>query len=352
VSAQQPAADDRSGVLPFLLTMGEPAGIGGEIALRAWTRRKVAALPPFVILDDPARLAALARSIGLDAPVYALDGPHDVPQAVETFSHALPVLPVPLVCPAVPGLPDPRNGACVLASIDQAVSLVMAGAARGIVTNPIQKNALYEQGFAWPGHTEYLAHCVGLAADEVCMMLAGGGLRVALVTIHLPLADVAGRLSIEGIVRAATLTERGLRQDFGLQAPRLAIAALNPHAGESGRMGREEIDIIAPAVRMLNERGITAQGPFPADTLFHAEARAMYDAVLCMYHDQGLIPLKTLDFYGGVNVTLGLPFVRSSPDHGAALALAGRGIARSDSLEAALRAANDMARHREAARAP
>lgn len=323
---------------PLAVTMGEPAGIGGEIVLKAWAERRSAGVPPFVLVDDPDRLIRLAAAIGLAVPVRAVAAPEE---AGAVFDAALPVLPLPLTAPVEPGRPDPANGAAVIASIDRAVDLVRSGRAAAVVTSPIQKSALYAAGFRHPGHTEYLAHLAGLTAEPV-MMLAGGGLRVVPVTIHVSLRDAVDQLSTAAIVHCGRVTAAALVRDFGIARPRLAVAALNPHAGEGGAMGREEIDVIAPAVAALRAEGIDAGGPWPADTLFHDRARARYDAVLCMYHDQALIPLKTVDFDTGVNLTLGLPFVRTSPDHGTALDLAGTGTASASSLVAAMRMAAEM----------
>jgi 4-hydroxythreonine-4-phosphate dehydrogenase len=327
---------------PLALTMGEPAGIGGELALKAWVGRSAKAVPTFVLLDDPERIAALAGRIGLNVPVEAV---RSAGAAVEVFGRALPVLPTALDHPAEPGLPNPSNGAAVLNSIEQAVALVQSGECAGMVTNPIQKSALYEAGFGYPGHTEYLAALAGMDTEPV-MMLAGGGLRVVPVTIHLPLRDAIETLSTEMIVQCGRVTAAGLRDDFGIDEPRLALAALNPHAGESGSLGMEEIEIIAPAAEILRREGYSVIGPLPADTLFHSAARSRYDAVLCMYHDQALIPLKTVDFDTGVNITLGLPFVRTSPDHGTALDIAGTGKADPSSLIAAMKTAVEMAGYR------
>ncbi len=331
---------------PLALTMGEPAGIGGEIALKAWAERGEGdGAPPFVMLDDPDRLSALACALGMDVPVRVVDGPED---GAACFDEALPVLPIEVPAPAVPGRPDPDNGRAVIRAIDRAVELARSGRASGVVTNPIQKSALYAAGFRHPGHTEYLAHLAGIAEEPV-MMLAGGGLRVALVTIHLPLRHVADALTADAIVHVGRVTAAALKRDFGVPAPRLAVAGLNPHAGEGGTLGREELDVVLPAVAALKAEGLEVEGPKPADTLFHAGARARYDAVVCLYHDQALIPLKTLDFETGVNITLGLPFVRTSPDHGTALDIAGRGAASASSLMAALRTADAMARRRRSA---
>lgn len=329
---------------PLVLTMGEPAGIGGEIALKAWAARADGAVPPFVLLDDPARLEALAARLGLPVPVRAVGS---MAEGAALFGAALPVLPQPLAAPVTPGRPDPANGAAVIASIDRAVDLVRRGEASAVVTNPIQKSALYAAGFRHPGHTEYLAHLAGLT-DEPVMMLAAQDLRVVPVTIHVSVRDAVPLVTREAILHAGRVTAAALARDFGIARPRLAVAALNPHAGEGGAMGREEIDVIAPAVADLRAEGIDAVGPKPADTLFHAAARRGYDAALCMYHDQALIPLKTIDFDTGVNITLGLPFVRTSPDHGTALDIAGTGKAGASSLIAALTTAEAMAARRRA----
>lgn len=331
-----------SGAAPLAVTMGEPAGVGGELSLKAWSRRRPGDRP-FFVLDDAARLEAIAARLGLDVPLREVDRPAD---ATAVFAHALPVLPVRLRAAVEVGRPDPGNAPATLESIERAVDLAQAGEIAGMVTNPIQKKTLQEAGFPHPGHTEYLAELGG--GVDVAMMLACPALRVVPVTIHLSLADAVRALDTEGIVRAGRITASGLRTLFGIERPRLAVAALNPHAGEQGAMGDEERRIIAPAIEILRREGVDATGPAPADTLFHAAARTAYDAALCMYHDQALIPIKTIDFSGGVNVTLGLPFVRTSPDHGTALDIAGTGRADPASLVAALHMADDMARRRSA----
>jgi 4-hydroxythreonine-4-phosphate dehydrogenase len=329
--------------LPLALTMGEPAGIGGEITLLAWMGRRTAAVPPFFALDDPQRLERLAASLGWSVPVRPIAAPDE---AAGAFAQALPVLPLSLARPTSAGRPDTANAPAVIGAITTAVGLVTAGRAAALVTNPIQKEALYAAGFRHPGHTEFLAELAGVALPV--MMLACPELRVVLVTIHQPLREALAALSTERIVATGRIAAAGLTRDFAIARPRLAVAGLNPHAGEHGALGREEIDIIAPAVARLRAGGIVAEGPAPADTLFHAQARRRYDAVLCMYHDQALIPLKTIDFAGGVNVTLGLPFIRTSPDHGTALDIAGSGKADPTSLIAALRLAGEMAARRAA----
>ncbi|MGE5514388.1 MAG: 4-hydroxythreonine-4-phosphate dehydrogenase PdxA [Bacteroidota bacterium] len=324
--------------------MGEPAGIGGEITLKAWLRRDDG-LPVFFAIDDPARLAAIAARQGWAVPIQAIASPAE---AAAIFPHALPVLPQPLAIMVEPGQPDPANAAAVRASIARAVELAQDGTACAVVTNPIHKGVMYQGGFRFPGHTEFLAHLVGHDGDEV-MMLACPSLRVVPVTIHVSLTDAIASLSQAAIVAAGLATARALRRDFAIERPRLAVAGLNPHAGEDGAMGREEIDIVAPAVAELRAAGIDAIGPLPPDTMFHAAARARYDAALCMYHDQALIPLKTLGFDDGVNVTVGLPIVRTSPDHGTAFEIAGTGQARESSLIEALRLAATIARNRQKA---
>jgi 4-hydroxythreonine-4-phosphate dehydrogenase len=320
--------------------MGEPAGIGGEIALQAWLRR-AEGVPAFFALDSAARLDALSKHLGWTVPIAPIAAPEE---ASSRFGSALPVLELGLAAPVVPGKPDPANAAAVIAAIDRGVGLVNEGRAAALVTNPINKQCLYAAGFKHPGHTEYLAELAGGVAPV--MMLACPELRVVPVTIHLSLKAAAAALTTDAIVVAGRTTAAGLRRDFAIDRPILAVAGLNPHAGESGAMGREEIEIIAPAIAALRREGIEAQGPFPADTLFHAGARKRYDAVLCMYHDQALIPIKTIDFDGGVNVTLGLPFIRTSPDHGTAFDIAGTGVANPTSLIAALKLADAMARSR------
>ncbi len=323
-------------ILPLALTMGEPAGIGGEIALKAWLRRGEG-VPAFYVIDDPGRLATLAARLGWRVPIGPLAAPLDAPSM---FADALPVLPIGGSPIAGPGRPDPADAPLVIGAIDAAVADVRGGRAGAVVTNPINKDALY------PGHTEYLAELAGTGASAV-MMLACPELRVVPVTIHLALREAIEQLSSTAIVHAGRVTHEALVRDFGIAAPVIACAGLNPHAGESGALGREDIDIIMPAIAELRAAGIDARGPLAADTMFHAAARSGYDAALCMYHDQALIPVKTIDFDGAVNVTLGLPFIRTSPDHGTAFDIAGSGVARPDSLIAALLLAAAMAARRQ-----
>lgn len=340
------AAETRGASLPLAVTMGDPAGIGGDLTLTAWVSRQSAALPCFAALDDPDRLRALALRLGLTVPVEEIS---DLGDAAGCFGRALPVLPVRLNHPVSPGCPDSRHTQAVLESIEQAVALCQSGQAGAVVTQPINKKVLQDGGFLYPGHTEYLAALAtpdGQPPVTPVMMLACPSLRVVPITIHQSLLSVGDTLTEELIVRQALITAVALRTFFALPAPRLAFAGLNPHAGENGAMGTEEQTIILPALERLKAMGMTVSGPHPADTLFHAEARAAYDVALCMYHDQALIPIKTLDFHGGVNVTLGLPFIRTSPDHGTAYALAGTGQANPSSFRAALTLAARMAAQR------
>ncbi|MBK8175019.1 MAG: 4-hydroxythreonine-4-phosphate dehydrogenase PdxA [Rhodospirillales bacterium] len=321
--------------------MGEPAGVGGEIVLKAW-RSRLANIPPFFVIDDARRLQRLSESLGLGVPVGVIDA---ASEAVERFATALPVVHRPLPRRAVPGTPDPENAAAVIAAIEIAVAMVQAGEAAAVITNPIHKKSLYDAGFRFPGHTEFLAALAGGDVRPV-MMLACPVLRVVPVTVHVSLRQAIETLHAPDIVDIAHITFDALRRDFGIARPRLAVAGLNPHAGEDGTMGDEESTIIAPAIARLRAQGLDVAGPLPPDTLFSSRARKGYDAALCMYHDQALIPLKALDFDGGVNVTLGLPFVRTSPDHGTAFDIAGSGQASEASLTAALILAANLARGR------
>ena len=323
--------------------MGDPAGIGGEITLKAWCDHR-RALAPFFVLDDPDRLDNLAHRLGIEVEVEVIDDPE---QVLGIFGRALPVLPVSLANPAEPGRLDPDNGPAVRASIERAVALVLEGSAGAVVTNPIHKHGLAKAGFEYPGHTEFLAALAGVTSEPV-MMLAAEMLRVVPVTRHVSVRDALSLITPELIEETARITDAALKRDFGLKQPRLAISALNPHAGEGGIMGSEEGDVIEPALERLRARGLHVTGPHPADTLFYPAARRNYDAVLCMYHDQALIPIKTIAFDSAVNVTLGLPFVRTSPDHGTALDIAGTGVADESSLVAAIKMAEVMAKNRAA----
>ena len=324
---------------PLALTMGEPAGIGAEIAAKAW-RAVRAAGPPFFLIGDPRQIRG--------TPVARITRASD---ALPAFDQALPVLPLDLATEVRPGHPDPANALAVIEAIERAVQLALLGEAAGVVTNPIQKSVLTAVGFPHPGHTEFLGQLAGQGRPPV-MLLACPGLRVVPVTVHLALSEAVRRLSTAMIVEHGMIVASALRQDFGIEKPRIVVAGLNPHAGEAGTMGREDIEIVAPAVAALQAQGIAARGPLPADTLFTPRARASYDCALCMYHDQALIPVKTLDMDGGVNVTLGLKIVRTSPDHGTALDIAGRDLADAGSLIAALRLAAEMAATRRRAGLP
>jgi 4-hydroxythreonine-4-phosphate dehydrogenase len=323
---------------PLALTLGEPAGIGPDITLAAWRRRAELNLTPFYFLADPTFVAQRAKRIAPDLAIAVVE-----PAAAWTaFKTALPVVDIGVAVSAEPGQPDQSSAPAALAAIRRAVADVRAGAAAAIVTNPVAKNVLYRSGFAEPGHTEYLGKLVeestGAAARPV-MMLWSPELAVVPVTIHLPLKDVVAKLTADLVVETGRIVARDLHERFGLAHPRLAIAGLNPHAGEDGALGDEDLTLVRPAVERLKAEGIDARGPLPADSLFHQAARATYDVALAMYHDQALIPIKTLAFDHAVNVTLGLPFVRTSPDHGTAFDIAGTGRADPTSLIAALQLA-------------
>ena len=323
------------GKLPLALTLGEPAGIGPDLSLAIWQRRGELDLPTFYLIGDVDFLTGRARALGLDVPLAAVE-----PAAAETtFSRALPVVPLELPATAAPGKPDSTSAPAAIASIRRAVADVLAGRAAAVVTNPVAKNVLYRSGFAEPGHTEFLAKLAAEATGRNArpvMMLWSAELAVVPVTIHLPLRDVVSTLTAALIVETGRIVARDLKERFGIARPRLSVAGLNPHAGEEGALGTEDRVVVAPAVQQLRTEGIDAVGPLPADTLFHARARTTYDVALCMYHDQALIPIKTLAFDNAVNVTLGLPFVRTSPDHGTAFDIAGTGRGDPSSLVAAL----------------
>jgi 4-hydroxythreonine-4-phosphate dehydrogenase len=320
------------------LTLGEPAGIGPDLTLAIWRRRAELNLPPFYLIGNVDFLSQRASVLGLDIPI-AVVAPEE---AVAAFARALPVKPLGLSIAAAAGKPDASSAPAAIGSIRHAVDDVLAGRATAVVTNPVAKNVLYRSGFAEPGHTEFLARLAAEATGKPVhpvMMLWSPELAVVPVTIHLPLRDVPGRVTSDLIVETGRIVARDLAVRFGIARPRLAIAGLNPHAGEDGAMGSEDAGTVLPAVKRLQAEGIAARGPLPADTLFNARARANYDVALCMYHDQALIPIKTLAFDSAVNVTLGLPFVRTSPDHGTAFDIAGSGRADPSSLIAALRLA-------------
>jgi len=331
--------------MPLALTLGEPAGIGPDITLAAWRRRAEFDLAPFYLLADPALMQRRAERIAPDVSIAVIE-----PGAARAaFGRALPVVDIGVTVTAEPGRPDRSSAAAAVEAIRRAVRDVGSGTADAVVTNPVAKNILYQSGFAEPGHTEYLGKlAAGMTGGSVhpVMMLWSPELAVVPVTIHLPLREVVTRLTTDLIVTTGRIVAHDLAARFGIDRPRLAVAGLNPHAGEDGALGEEDRAIVAPAVERLKADGVDARGPLPADTLFHAAARATYDAALAMYHDQALIPIKTLAFDHAVNVTLGLPFVRTSPDHGTAFDIAGTGRADPSSLIAALRLAERLSSRR------
>lgn len=331
------------------LTMGDPSGIGPELTLKAWQHFRLTREVTFAAYADPDALRTAALRLGLDVPVCEIDSTQDAPAA---FADSLPCRSVPLRKPAIPGGPDSANATAIIQSIEAAVTDTISGAADAVVTNPIAKAVLYEAGFSHPGHTEFLGvlseRLTGEPVAVPVMLLACDQLMVVPVTIHIPLRDVPDALTPHLIETTVDILHASLQRDFGLSAPRIAVAGLNPHAGESGTIGSEETDTIIPALEALMRRGLQVAGPCPADTLFHDEARRDYDAAVCMYHDQALIPIKTLAFDLGVNITLGLPFIRTSPDHGTAFDIAGQGVARPTSLIEAMKRAAQMARMRSA----
>ena len=322
-------------VLPLALTLGEPAGIGPDLTIQLWRRRVELRLPAFYLIADPEFIRQRARVLGVDVTLSVVTPA----QAAKTFPRALPIVALDTSVTASPGAPDASSAPAAIASIRRAVADVLAGSAAAVVTNPVAKNVLYRSGFAEPGHTEFLAKLVqeatGKSARPV-MMLWSPELAVVPVTIHLPFKDVVTQLTSDLVVETGRIVARDLTARFGISRPRIVVAGLNPHAGEEGALGEEDGTVVAPAVKRLQAEGIDAIGPLPADSLFHERARATYDVALCMYHDQALIPIKTLAFDHAVNVTLGLPFVRTSPDHGTAFDIAGTGSADPSSLVAAL----------------
>ena len=323
------------------LSLGEPAGIGPDIALMAWLRRVELSLPAFFMTGDAACLRARADHLGIDVPVQACSPG----EAMGIFAHALPVVLAGPTVTALPGKPDTSSGPAARAAIDAAVALTQSGNAAAVVTNPISKAVLYADGFSFPGHTEYLAYLTGDASLRPVMMIWSPLLAVIPATIHVPIADVPRLLTHDLLVETGRIAARDMTERFGLLNPRLAFCGLNPHAGEQGTIGREDEEITRPAIETLRSEGIDARGPFPADTLFHAAARSNYDVAIGAYHDQVLAPAKTLAFDSAVNVTLGLPFVRTSPDHGTAFDIAGSGTANPSSLIEAIRLARRLADH-------
>ncbi len=326
---------------PLALTLGEPAGIGPDIAIKAWLRRTEANIPAFYLLGDRDFVKERAKTLGLSVKL----GDCDAESAAGEFANALPVVPTGHVATARPGRPDASSAVAALSSIRQAVDDVQSGRASAVVTNPIAKSVLYNAGFRHPGHTEYLAElaAVNTQAPQPVMMLWSPTLAVVPVTVHLSLREAIATLTIDLVVSTARIAAAAMKSRFGVVRPRLALSGLNPHAGEDGTLGTEDQTIVAPAVDILRGEGFDVRGPLPADTMFHEAARKNYDCAICMYHDQALIPIKTLAFDDAVNVTLGLPFIRTSPDHGTAFDIAGSGRANPASLIAALRLAHRMA---------
>lgn len=326
---------------PLALTLGEPAGIGPDIALAAWLQREQHGLPPFYLLGDADCLSRRAKLLGLDVPLAEVKAE----DAATAFATTLPVVSTGQIATATPGRPDATSAPAAIASIEHAVADVRSGLAAAVVTNPIAKSVLYQAGFHHPGHTEFLAELAkrdGIVPQPV-MMLWCPALAVVPVTIHVSLRDAISQLTTDLIVSTTRIVVKDLRERLGIAQPRLALAGLNPHAGEDGALGQEDRTVVAPAVAILRRDGVDARGPLPADTMFHAAARKTYDCAICMYHDQALIPIKTIAFDEGVNVTLGLPFIRTSPDHGTAFDIAGSGQANPSSLVAALKLAAQMA---------
>jgi 4-hydroxythreonine-4-phosphate dehydrogenase len=329
--------------LPLALTQGDPSGIGPEIAIKAWRKARDRQTHPFFVLGDPAHFERVSRALRLEVPIAA----STAEDAEGRFGHALPIVPLKASVIGTPGQPSPADAAATIEAIERAIEMVAAESACAIVTNPIAKEVLYTAGFPHPGHTEFLGELAsrhfGQTAHPV-MMLWSPDLAVVPATIHVPLADVPSRLTRDLLVETGRIVANDMVRRFCIAEPRLVFCGLNPHAGEGGSIGREEIDIISPAIEVLRRDGVRASGPFPADTLFHAAARTRYDAVIAMYHDQALIPIKTIAFDSAVNVTLGLPFVRTSPDHGTAFDIAGQGVADPSSLIAAIDLAARLAR--------
>jgi 4-hydroxythreonine-4-phosphate dehydrogenase len=331
--------------LSLALSLGDPAGIGPELIAEAWVRREAERLSPFFVAGCPEVLRAAAATRGIDLPIAPVT---DLADPAASFATALPVLRVGNATYR-PGQPDQQGARLAIQSLERAVAAVGVGVAGALVTGPTAKTELAKVGFEYPGQTEFVASWCEVAAEDAVMMLAGPSLRTVPMTVHCALSQVSKKLTVELIRRRSAIVARALQHDFGIATPRLAICGLNPHAGENGRMGQEEIKVIAPAIAALRAEGIEATGPHPADTLFAPHKRGTYDVAIAMYHDQALVPLKALDFDQGVNVTLGLPIVRTSPDHGTAFDIAGKGIARPDAMIAAIRMAGEIAARRAAA---
>jgi 4-hydroxythreonine-4-phosphate dehydrogenase len=327
---------------PLAVSLGDPAGIGPEVIAKCWDHRTTFGLHPFAAIGDPRSVAAV-----WDGPIELIDDPR---QADAAFDHGLPLIAMTAADHIAPAHPNVAGAHCSLDALELAVGLARSGSASAVVTGPVAKEQLYRIGFSHPGQTEFVAERCGVSSGNVAMMLAGPTLRTVTVTTHIPLSDVPGALSTGLIESRGRATLRGLQRNFGIEQPRLAVTGLNPHAGEGGSLGREEIDIIAPAIETLAAEGWQVTGPHPADTLFHEAARARYDAVLCMYHDQALVPLKALHFDEGVNITLGLPIVRTAPDHGTAFNIAGLDRADPRAMASAMRMAAQCAEQRTSLR--
>jgi 4-hydroxythreonine-4-phosphate dehydrogenase len=318
------------------VSLGDPAGIGPEVIAKSWERRRDEEIPPFLAVGSVSAVRAV-----WDGPIVVVEDPHD---AVGAFEEGLPILRVKTDTEVVPGRPDLEGARNSLDALEFAVGLTRSGAASALVTGPVSKVQLYAIGFVHPGQTEFIAERCGVGADLVAMMLSGPTLKVIPVTTHIPLRTVPDQLSIERIVMKGRVAIKGLQRQYGIARPRVAVAGLNPHAGEHGTLGREEVDIVVPAIERLRDEGYEVSGPHPPDIMFHARRRRNYDLALCMYHDQALIPLKTLHFDEGINATLGLPIVRTSPDHGTAFDIAGKNLADPGAMIAAIRTAGDCTR--------
>jgi 4-hydroxythreonine-4-phosphate dehydrogenase len=329
---------ESDGILPLAISLGDPSGIGPEIVAKSWVARDIQSLPPFFAVGDPRAVEAVWRG-----PMVKISDPD---QAAQVFKDALPILHVEDGADIKPGAPNLEGARCALDALEVACGLARSGTVGGLVTGPVSKKQLYEIGFRHPGQTEFVTERCGMAHDNIVMMLAGPTLRVVIATGHVPISEVPGLLTIDRLLAKGRTTAKGLQRNFGIANPRIAVAGLNPHGGEHGAIGREEIEIIGPAVEQLKAEGIDAFGPVSPDSLFYKRARSQYDAVLCMYHDQGLIPLKALHFDDGVNITLGLPIVRTSPDHGTAFDIAGTGQAEPGAMIAAIRMASIAAQNR------
>ncbi|MCZ2328562.1 4-hydroxythreonine-4-phosphate dehydrogenase PdxA [Bartonella sp. F02] len=335
-------------MLPLVVSSGDPAGIGPEIAIKAWNMRHIRHIPPFVLLADPEMIRSRAHFLKLTINIESVR----INNLVDNFQTALPILPLKNKQNHQVGLPSPNNAAGIIEAIEQSVQLIQSGHACALITCPIAKKNLYDAGFKFPGHTEflaYLAHKTSNKQYHPVMMLYGSQLKTIPITVHIPLSEVSSHLTRNLIIQTALITENSLKAQFAITSPRLAVAGLNPHAGENGGIGKEDIDIIVPSIQYLKQKGLNIVGPLPADTMFHDRARKMYDVALCMYHDQALIPVKTLDFDTTVNVTLGLPFIRTSPDHGTAFDIANKGIASPESFISALKLAEQLAKNNQQA---